>query len=242
MRVQLLSDVHLEFHKDRGRAFVDSLDPTTIDVLILAGDIAVADGIEPGLALFCARYAEARVLYVHGNHEFFHSGSNERARTMAAERAHSNRCWLDCDWVTIDGQRFIGAPMWFVHDPAADRLRKKMSEFSVIRDFSSWVFEENARAVEMLEHELKSSDVVITHHLPATGSITAEFTHHPLNPFFLCDQEPLIAERQPQLWCHGHTHSSVRHQIGQTTVLANPFGYVPNELNPDFEDACVTAL
>jgi hypothetical protein len=28
MRLELLSDLHFEFHRDGGRAFVDSLDPT----------------------------------------------------------------------------------------------------------------------------------------------------------------------------------------------------------------------
>ena len=40
MNVQLLSDLHIEFHQDRGAAWIDALDPTDVDVLILAGDIA----------------------------------------------------------------------------------------------------------------------------------------------------------------------------------------------------------
>ena len=45
MRLQLLSDLHFEFHRDGGRSFVDSLDPGGIDVLVLAGDIAVGERI-----------------------------------------------------------------------------------------------------------------------------------------------------------------------------------------------------
>ena len=46
MKIQLLSDLHIEFHQDRGAAWIDTLDSTDVDVLILAGDIAeVKDGL-----------------------------------------------------------------------------------------------------------------------------------------------------------------------------------------------------
>jgi predicted phosphodiesterase len=76
MRLQLLSDLHFEFHRDGGRSFVDSFDPTGIDVLVLAGDIAVAEGIPHALALLCERFRDATVVFVHGNHEFYGSDRN----------------------------------------------------------------------------------------------------------------------------------------------------------------------
>ena len=33
MRLQLLSDLHFEFHRDGGRSFVDSLDPEGIETI-----------------------------------------------------------------------------------------------------------------------------------------------------------------------------------------------------------------
>ena len=62
MRIQLLSDLHFEFHRDGGRAFTEALDPSSVDVLVLARDIAVAGGIPPP----CSRYRDAHVVYVHG--------------------------------------------------------------------------------------------------------------------------------------------------------------------------------
>src|SRR5262245_11015037 len=91
MRIQLLSDVHVEFHRDDGRAFVESLDPTDVDVLVLAGDIAVGEGIPGTLSRFCRRYCNSSVVYVHGNHEFY--GSDRRsvyALTQRAERQNEN--------------------------------------------------------------------------------------------------------------------------------------------------------
>ena len=36
MRVQVLSDLHFEFHRDGGEEFVRLLDPTDVDVLVVA--------------------------------------------------------------------------------------------------------------------------------------------------------------------------------------------------------------
>jgi Icc-related predicted phosphoesterase len=235
MRLQLLSDLHFEFHRDGGRSFVDSLDSSGVDVLVLAGDIAVGAGIGEALGLFCRHYAAATVLYVHGNHEFY---KTERAEVLAftqqAERDHANLVWLDNTSVELMGRRFVGTPLWFAGAPFGPKLKRAMSDFTEIRNFETWVYAENERAVAMLHAELGRDDVVVTHHLPSQRSVSRRFVGHPLNPFFVCDLEALIAERQPRLWVHGHTHDSVHYAIGRTTVLCNPFGYAGYELNAAF--------
>jgi len=112
VRVQYLSDIHVEFHADGGESFVDSLDPTGIDVLVLAGDIAVGKGIGPALDRFCTRYRDARVLYVHGNHEFYGCLREDVvAMTREACARHSDLEWLDGNVAEIRAQRFLGAPL-----------------------------------------------------------------------------------------------------------------------------------
>lgn len=239
MRIQLLSDVHLEFHADYGRAFVASLDPRDVDVLVLAGDIAVGDGIAGALDLVCARYPDAIVLYVHGNHEFYgHTRKLVVETTRQAVGRHPNLRWLDANVVTIGEQRFIGAPLWFAHDPVAEPYERLMNDFVQIDDFRAWVYAENQRAVELLERELRASDVVITHHLPSHASVAPKHRTHPLTPFFVCDVERLIRDRQPALWMHGHTHESLDYTLGNTRILCNPFGYARRELNRLFIDQC----
>jgi Icc-related predicted phosphoesterase len=243
MRIQVVSDVHCEFHRDGGRSFVESLDPDGVDVLVLAGDIAVGVGISGALELFCRRYSNAHVLYVHGNHEFY---GTDRESVVAlcreAEREHPNLRWLDVSSVEISGQRFLGAPLWFPPSPEGIRFKHAMTDFAVIRDFESWVYDANARAVALLEKELGEGDVVVTHHLPSFASVAPRFVGNPLNPFFVCNMEPLIRERRPRLWIHGHTHCSMGYVIGSTTIACNPFGYVGTELNPDFLDKLVFEL
>jgi Icc-related predicted phosphoesterase len=243
MRLQLLSDVHSEFHADGGRDFVRSLDPEGVDVLVLAGDIAVGPGIVSALSLFCERYREATVVYVHGNHEFYGA---DRASvvgwTREALRGNGNLVWLDGSVVEAGGHRFLGGPLWFRHDPAAASVKRGMSDFSEIRGFESWVYEENTRMLRLLESDLREGDIVVTHHLPTHQSVAAQYAGHPLNAFFVCDVEALIRERKPLLWMHGHTHASIDRVVGVTRVLCNPFGYAQWELNSGFEERLVVEV
>lgn len=243
MRVQVVSDLHFEFHRDAGASFVASLAPRGVDVLIVAGDLAVGEGIGPALALLCERYATAKVVYVHGNHEFY--GSTREAvlaLTRAACARHPNLVWLDGDVVHLEGVRFVGAPLWFGHPGPAEPLKFAMSDFRVIRDFESWVYAENARALAFFERELRTGDVAITHYLPAQASVADEWAGSPLNAFFVCDVETLLRERRPRLWVHGHTHSSVDVVVGATRIVANPFGYAGKEENPEFRFGALVEL
>ncbi|MBX3227676.1 MAG: metallophosphoesterase family protein [Labilithrix sp.] len=243
MKVQYVSDVHIEFHADEGESFVESLEPDGIDVLVLAGDVAVGRGIGPALDRFCRRYADARVLYVHGNHEFYGTTREDVvAITREACARNPNLAWLDGDVVTIGGVRFLGAPMWFKKPAGVRRLAAAMNDFSQIERFDTWVYEENARALAFFDRELARGDFVVTHYLPAEVSVAPRWKGSALNPFFLCDVEALIRAREPACWVHGHTHDTVDAVVGATRVLANPFGYVRFELNPRFVDRAVVEI
>jgi len=172
MRLQLLSDLHFEFHRDGGRAFVDSLDPTGIDVLVLAGDIAVAEGLQSALTLVCRRFPDASVVHVNGNHEFY--GANHAFVMDIMRRAQANNrnlVWLDASGAKLRGFNFLGAPLWFPRSTVNETLKNAMTDFSAIEDFESWVYEENARAVAFFDRGLRPGDIVVTHHLPSQVSL-----------------------------------------------------------------------
>ncbi len=238
MRLQVLSDLHFEFHPDHGRSFVKKLDPMGIDVLVVAGDLDVADRLPQSLSLLCARYREAMVVYVLGNHEFYGSIP---ARTIdlvkAAAVANPNLIWLDCSSIQEvigEKKRILGSTLWFPRKDFNPMAKASLTDFSAIEDFEPWVYAQNRRAVEYLKREMGPGDIVVTHHLPSQQCVAPQHKDSPLNPFFVCDMEDLILERQPSLWLFGHTHSSVDIQIGKTRLLCNPFGYADHEANPLF--------
>ena len=243
MRIQILSDLHFEFHADAGASFVASIDPSGDDVLVLAGDLTAGAGLEAALALVSARWKDATVVYVHGNHEFYGSNRAEvLARTRAAERRCPNLRWLDCGTAVVGGRRFVGAPMWFPPLGAAAAHKHQLNDYHQIESFESWVHEENARALAFFDREIAEGVVVVTHYLPSRACIAPEFATSQLNPFFVCDVEPLIRERRPALWIHGHTHGSIDTVVGATRIVCNPFGYARVEENRRFRERLVVEM
>lgn len=243
MKFRVASDLHFEFHADRGATVAAELASgfAGVDALVLAGDVSDASGIHDALALL-AETVPGPLVYVTGNHEFY--GSDRQWVTSAirtAVREHSNLHWLDHEAVTIAGQRFLGTPLWF-RKPFPNAPKWAMNDFSMIRSFEAWVYEENRKALAFLEAELCEGDVVVTHYLPTDRSVAPQFRGSALNPFFLCEVGPLIEKRGPQAWVHGHTHCSCRYRKGQTEIICNPFGYAGHDLNAEYRtlDVAVT--
>lgn len=242
LKIQVLSDLHLEFDRDHAKQFIDMLDPDGIDVLVLAGDICANRQIVAMMQLLCQRYSCSDVVWVHGNHEFYGTDRPSTiSQTQEALRQNKNLHWLDCSSKVIRGQRFVGATLWFADGEKNAELEKYMNDFYVIADLKQWVYTENARATAFLKKTTNSEDIVITHHLPSVKSVAPRFSISDLNAFFVCDMEQFIELNGPKLWIHGHTHDSfdygIPHRFAMTStrIVCNPRGYWPNDLNPDFE-------
>ena len=247
--ILLLSDLHFEFMADKGRSFVDSLDPSNVDVLVLAGDIAGASSIGRALTAFSARFPKAEILYVEGNHEFYNSNRKDVQRTLQninwlplgmPPEVKNNVHWLKNSIFKHEGQRFLGTTLWF---PQARRsLEEAWSDFNFIADFKDWVYEENKKAVEFLKDNLCEGDAVITHYLPSPACIAPRWQEEPTNCFFVTDLTSLIEERKPALWLFGHTHTSIDVKVGSTRLICNPFGYVNIDENPSFDARFLVTL
>lgn len=245
MNLAVVSDVHTEFQPDGGRAFVDTIaaEADDVDVLVVAGDLGNFGYFQEPLCHLSERFPQ--VVYVHGNHECY-GASIARVRdeirrvTGDLENVH----FLDNEVVTIRGCRFVGTTMWFRPHPAMwQRERSKddphkdmMNDFEVVDDLLRTVPVENAKALSFLAAEVRRGDVVVTHHAPCVPSVPKEFRRDPLSHlFYVCNQNDLIHERSPAVWIHGHIHDSWDYSLWGTRVVANPYGYEGEELNPDFD-------
>jgi Icc-related predicted phosphoesterase len=133
MKIQLVSDLHLEFED------VCIKNESNADVLILSGDILVADDLrnQPadlsladipdegyGRARRALRYRDfflrvsfqfKHVIYIMGNHEHYHGKFDKSAgiirETIGYLNIH-NIHLLDRDIKEIDGVHFVGGTMW----------------------------------------------------------------------------------------------------------------------------------
>lgn len=246
MKVNLLSDLHLEFSNLEHRI------PKETDVLILAGDIGV--GLE---GLEWATQFDIPVVYIAGNHEFYkgHVLSEHYKDMLAYAKSHEIN-FLQNDSVIIDGVRFIGATLWtdfkFMDSPLFSMMRAKNYMYDYRQIFSKDsgyrtkkitpedILEEFETSIEYIESELKNefdgSTVIITHHGVSKHSISPKFKFSNGNEFFVSDLEQFISKYQPNLWLHGHTHCCLDYTLGDTRVVTNPRGYVTSNRveNPNF--------
>jgi Icc-related predicted phosphoesterase len=92
---------------------------------------------------------------------------------------------------------------------------------------------------ELVRH-FEGQTVVVSHHAPHPRSISDQFKSHPLNPAFVSDLSRMIDRYAPDMWIHGHTHSSFDYFVGPTRIICNPHGG-PHP-NPQFEWQKVIAI
>ena len=258
MNVQILSDLHLDFHRDKGRGFVEAMDPTGVDVLVLAGDLAEArdrDVYTARLRGICAKYPH--VVMVNGNHDLY-GGYPEAVDALRVKLNVEipNLHWLENEswrWINPngngeEGNTFHGSCLWFRENPLAFGVERMLADFKVIKNFKPWVYERNAESMKFLKTACKAGDIVVTHHLPSQRSVDAKYKGSLLNAFFVCEMDDMFYNYSfkadgpvPQLWIHGHTHTACDYKADATRVVCNPLGY-PGEGGTNFNDKLVLTV
>ena len=242
MKIQLLSDLHLE-HDIPGK-------PTRIpkvdcDVVVLAGDIHSADNVFKTIK---SRFRGKPVIYVMGNHEFYNNAIPELTHSLK-EKIPSNVFLLENDSVEIDGVTFLGCTLWT--DFMLYGRKKWQQSCSIAKqlpDFRGLIahrgfkgddgFQYNFEprdcmlmhefSVKWLKEEIAKTSgpkVVVTHHAPSTKSVHPERINDAKNPAFVSNLDDFVAECGAELWLHGHVHHAFDYMQGQTRVVCNPKGY-----------------
>ena len=152
MKIQILSDIHLEHHSFGqssspilGDASEYQLAVTDSDVIVLAGDIGVGDkGI-----MWAGRQAEVlgkEVIYVSGNHEFYGHEYSSALITMQMTAKDYGINFLDNSEVIISGVRFLGCTLWTDFLAYGDKSRsivelaRGLADFSEIRVYPKGIF------------------------------------------------------------------------------------------------------
>lgn len=235
MKIQLLSDLHLE-HSHRHPPFV--LPATAASVVVLAGDI---DNGTRAIDWAEQTFPGQTVLYVPGNHEYYDTELRAAAAALKARaRSSANVRLLDNDELVVDGVRFLGSTLWTdfallgrqnMGRAMAESLQHVV-DFRKIRlggDFLTpqQTIDLHRRATAFLQARLEEhfagKTVVITHHAPHPGSVHPRWAGSFVNAAFVTDLTRLMGKSA--LWFHGHTHDSFDFCVHGTRVLANPMGY-----------------
>ena len=151
MKIAIASDIHLEFGD------IDIVNDNQADVLILSGDICVAVDLdmrdrrqtEMGFARWRSEMFHdfferctanfPHVIYIMGNHEYYHSDFATELGEMRRKLAHlSNLYILEREIKVIDDVTFIGGTLWTDmndSDPLTlYHMRTMMNDFRVIQN------------------------------------------------------------------------------------------------------------
>lgn len=267
MKIRVVSDLHLEFDD------VYIVNHDGCDVLILSGDILVAQDLydhpaPPSTidqALIAGsqgigRRQEAaqrfrdflkrcsfqfpRVVYVAGNHEFYHGRWIQSLQVLKDECARfPNISFLENETTVIEDITFIGATLWTDMnrgDPITMyTVQNSMNDFKIIRHDGleytklrpAHVISRHRKSLEYIQTVLDNDPlkkyVVVTHHAPSYQSIHEQYRQdHHLNGAYVSGLADFILDRpQIVMWTHGHVHHPFEYNIGSTRIVCNPRGY-----------------
>ena len=276
MKITPVSDLHLEFGD------LELENTQDADLLILGGDILIAQdlhdhrpivsdveqaiisktsnlGTRQLIAMrfrnFLKRVSDRfpHVIYIAGNHEFYHGKYPDAYDYIRNEVANINNLYfLEQEYKRIDDVIFIGGTLWTDmnrRDPLTiSACADMMNDYRTIR-MPSKGYAKLRPEVTIRQHNLtvnyikriladnpNEKTVVVGHHAPTKLSCKPKYEKdHLLNGAYSSDlSEIMLNNPQIKLWTHGHTHDCFDYTIGTCRVVCNPRGYVGYEDDPGF--------
>lgn len=249
LKIQILSDLHLEFG--------DLTPPATgADVVVLAGDIHM---YQHGLA-WAQKHFVCPVLYVLGNHEFYDHQLGLATEQLKAQAQGTNVHILDNESIELGGVRFLGATLWTDYRITGNEPLAQWDASQKIRDFQSItdrdgealnpqdLAREHRAAREFLQagldRDFAGKTIVITHHAPTSLSLAPRYQQagSHLNASYASNLDPLIGGERVSAWIHGHVHDSFDYDLYGTRVICNPRGYAGHKTNPAFNPGFVIEI
>jgi len=232
MKIQLLSDLHIEF-ENYSYPDIDS------DVVVLAGDIHTKTH---GVKWALENIINKPVIYIFGNHEFYKATYPKLIGAAREMVEGTNVHILENEVLTIDDVNFLGCTLWtdfelfgapriagYHCQQAMNDYRKikRLPGYSKMRaiDTSRIHRESKAWLAKELEDRKGAKNVVVTHHGPSLKSVSDEFKNDLTTAAYVSHLESFIEEYAPSCWLHGHMHNSSDYFVGDCRVLCNPRGY-----------------
>lgn len=242
MRLQIYSDIHLEF----GERNIDLDNP---DLIILAGDIHIGTKAVEWIKKMTN---EIPVIYVLGNHEYYKNSYPKLISKLKKSVENTNIHVLENDSFEFKEITFHGSTLWtnfeLYGDPriAGFECQQKMNDYHLIkrdptysklRSIDTHVI--HNESIKWLGNSLTNSktklNVVITHHAPSEKSILDKYKNDLISAGFASNLDEFIIKTQPDLWIHGHVHACFDYYIGKTRIICNSKGY-PGEQVDEFEE------
>ena len=269
MKIQLLSDLHLEAHPQLRIAPAPGA-----DLLVLAGDIG---SYQKGGKLLDADFGLERfsplhgwpvpVLFLPGNHEYDALDFDHTHARLREVCARLGMLWLERETLVLGGVRFVGTTLWSDFDALSQNPAAPETDFTKImkqRDkayraanfylrkaggmrhgqimLAEQIREQALHCQAWLEQALNTpfdGPTVVVTHF--APSLKSMDPRYGLAPGTagFCNSLDHLAAKA-QFWLHGHLHAPSDYLLHGCHVLSNPLGYASKNEQLFFRpDFCV---
>lgn len=242
MKIQFVSDLHLEFEQNRAWLEEHPLEVTG-DVLLIAGDSAYLDLPESGQDTYShysfwdwASEHYREVIVCFGNHDFY--GYYDLAtmpNSFCKQIRHNIHAYYN-SVVHLQDIDIIVSTLWAHIEPYnAYMTEKGVSDFYRImynghrltaEDFNH----EHERCLQFIKQAVAGSKaqtkIVLTHHVPTALCTAKEFLGSPINGAFTVELGNYILSSGIDYWIYGHSHRNIETTIGKTLITSNQLGYI----------------
>lgn len=245
MKIQFVSDLHLEFPENRIYLAKHPLEITG-DYLIVAGDTAYLDLPESKNDTYSAykfwdwasdHYKQ--VIVCLGNHDFYGYYDLHSMPNGFCKQIRHNAFAYYNNVVHLDDTDIIVSTLWSKIEPCDVFLTERnVSDFYRIMydghrltadDFNY----EHKRCLAFIQQAISESVakkiIVVTHHVPTQLCTATEFRNSTINGAFTVELGEFIADSRIDYWIYGHSHRNIRAQIGNTLIMSNQLGYISSK-------------
>ncbi|WP_333663819.1 metallophosphoesterase [Chishuiella changwenlii] len=227
MKIQYISDLHLESHNNRMFFEKYPVQPCA-DYLVLAGDIIPLNQIDQ-INFFLNHISQVftKVFWIPGNHEFYDTDYQSYQSCNIPIR--ENVFLINNQSVLLEDCELICSTLWSNLD-----LNKRWFLQYHINDFKYIKYQEDyidaltynafhIDALSFLENKLQnanpSNSIVVTHHCPVMLPIPEQEN---FSSVYGSSLEELIIKYQPLYWIYGHTHTANEMiNMRKTSLLTN---------------------
>ena len=252
MKIQIVSDIHLEFYNYKKSYNI--LKPAG-DILCILGDLCCCNKTESRKIITFFEGISRRykfILWVPGNHEYY----SESKRKAESARTIDNRCYKICDkfdniyylkkksFSVKAGRKtyhFIGTTLWtYIPDEMKKKIGRMMSDYESIfttddgalrkitcDDVNKWHLSERKFLRDEIRKKKKSEQdiiIVLTHHKPFCSP--DDYDDECESMAYESDQSKLLKSGKIKYWFYGHTHRHLKlTRVYKTIIASNPKGY-----------------
>lgn len=257
MKIDVLSDVHLDFHFRADKAIKDKNIVSTFkdvlsmesEVLIIAGDITHYNSQIVIVERIAELFDYKKIFMVLGNHDLYlitrsigaHYNWNSKNRQKDWYSYRDPKGIIEIlngNIVEYKGIKFGGAMSWYdgtYNAPQGYNYRDPVTLWKYYMNDANKIsgykdFYDIYKQERPKIEAILEADIIITHVCPiAHRSVMPErFRDETSSMFYAFDGEDLVAKSSCKYWVYGHQHQEGHFDILGKELVINPFGY-PSE-------------